>query len=111
VGFERSEVPELGGVLADVAVERMGEEREAALESVHHAAIGGVAKAIQLVRVPDGKRAEHDGVDEREDRGVGANPQRENGHGDRREPRLSDQRPRGLADVPHKRVHGLTSDA
>jgi hypothetical protein len=59
----------------------------------------GVGEKRELPRIPDGQRAQDEAVDEREDRGVRADSERQRKHGDRRHDRRCNQLPDGDADI------------
>ena len=75
------------------------EQRIAALQPVVHAAVVGLAKAVELVRSVDRQRANQQTVDEGENRDIRAKPERERQDRRGREPGLLSQRARGVAQI------------
>jgi hypothetical protein len=92
-GLKGGEVLELGGVLFETLVEREREHAPTILRSAFHAAVVAVANAIQPRWIRHGQRSQHHRVNEREDRGCAANPDRQRQHGgcgeDGRSPELA----------------------
>jgi len=92
--------------------ERIREHAPALLRPALDAAVVAVADAIEALRVGDRERAQHDRVDQREDRGRAADAERErqNGRGceDGRETELTDRVTDGAGRVVHtERLDGL----
>ena len=73
---------ELGIVIAELLVERIRVDGPVVLKSAEHAAIVAVAQSVKLARFRNRQAVEHDSVEQREDRGVGADAQRERDHAD-----------------------------
>ena len=76
---------ELGIVIAELLVQRIRVDSPVVLKSAEHAAIAVVAQSVKLARFRHRQALEHHGVEQSEDRGVGADAQRERDHADCRE--------------------------
>ena len=92
--------------------ERVREHAPAILRSALDAAVVAVADAVEARRVGDRQRAQHDRVDEREDRGRAADAERERqdgrGREDGRETELTDRVTDGADRVVHAdRLDGI----
>jgi hypothetical protein len=68
-----------------------------------------LAEAHEPVRVFEGQRPQQHAVDDRKDRRVRADAQRERENGDRREAGLLEQHPKSVPNVLPERFHSFTS--
>src|SRR5439155_5223977 len=104
-GLKRGQLFEFGRVGLEPLEEREGEHAPATLRSALDAAVVAVADAVEAFRIRDRQRAQHDGVDQRENGGRAANAdrQRQDGRGgeDGREAELPDR----VADGADRVVH------
>ena len=105
--LERGNLLELGRFRLEPFVQGEGEHPPSLLRSPFHAAVVAFAHAVEPVRIGDGQRAEHHGVDQREDRGGAADSQGQGQDGRRREhgrlPKLSE----GIGDAAGQDGHGI----
>src|SRR5437762_13987030 len=94
-GLEGGQLFELGSFGFEAFEERVREHAPAILRSALDAAVVAVADAVEAFRVGDRERAQHDRVDQGEDRGRAADTERkrQDGRGseDRRETELTDR--------------------
>ena len=107
-GLEGGEGGELGGVLLHALIEGIGEEAPVVLGAAFDAAVVAYADAVEASGVGDGQGLEHDGVDEGEDGGGGADAEGQGEHGgegeDRGEPHLAES----VGEVLAKGLHGVS---
>src|SRR5216684_3917076 len=111
-GLEGRQLLELGRFGFEAFEERVREHAPAILRSALDAAVVAVADAVEALRVGDRERAQHDRVDQCEDRGRAAYAERERQDGrgseDGRETELTDRVTDGADRVVHAdRLDGL----
>ena len=80
-GLKRGQLGELRRVLLHELVEGIGEHAPFVLRAALDAAVLPLADAVEAGRIDHRQRFEHDGVDEGEDRGRGADAERQGEHG------------------------------
>ena len=111
-GLEGGQLFELGRFGFEAFEERVREHAPAILRSALDAAVVAVADAVEAFRVGDRERAQHDRVDQCEDRGRAADTERERQDGrgseDGRETELTDRVTDGADRVVHTdRLDGI----
>ena len=66
---------------------------------------GGTQKLHKLLRVRDGQLAQHEGVEQTVDGGVGADRESQREHGHSREAEATPHQPQSIADVVQEHPH------
>src|SRR2546430_13532085 len=96
---------ELRSVVAQILIKGIAEYRPVILKAAFNAALIDVAHSIKLMRIGHRQRLQHDRVNQREDRGVRTNPQRQGEHSRKREARRLAQLPYRVSKIMKKGIH------